>query len=79
MDYSTNAHLQDVCDVRQPVLFNVKDIIPGLISDINPHKIAQYSSYDVKLKDTNDYYYTESNEILPVDSLSLPLNTMFSI
>ena len=27
MDYSTNANLQDVCDVRQPVLFNVKDII----------------------------------------------------
>ena len=24
MDYSTNAHLQDVCDVRQPVLFNVR-------------------------------------------------------
>lgn len=79
MDYSTNAHLQDVCDVRQPVLFNVKDIIPGLFSDINPQKIAQYSSHDVKLKDTIDYYNAESSEILPVDSLSLPLNTMFSI
>ena len=79
MDYSTNSHLQEVCDVRQPVLFNVQDIIPGLFSDINPQKIAQYSSYDVRLKDTDDYYNKDSSELLPVDSLSLPLHTTFTI
>lgn len=75
MDYSTNSHLQEVCDVRQPVLFNVQTIIPGLFSDINSQNIAKYSSHDVKLKDANDYYAGEQ----PVDSISLPLHTAFNI
>jgi hypothetical protein len=76
MDYSTGAHLQEVCDVRQPVLFQVRDILPGLFSDIHPQKIAQYSSHDVKLKDADDYYGTE---LVPVDAISLPLHATFSI
>jgi hypothetical protein len=75
MDYISNAQLQDVCDVRQPFLFNVRDIVPGLFSDISAQNIAKYGSHDAKLKDSNDYY----GEQLPVDSISLPLHTVFNV
>jgi len=75
MDYISNAQLQDVCDVRQPFLFNARDIVPGLFSDISAQNIAKYGSHDAKLKDSNDYY----GEQLPVDSISLPLHTVFNV
>lgn len=75
MDFISNAQLQDVCDVRQPFLFNVLDIVPGLFSDISAQNIAKYGSHDAKLKDSNDYY----GEQLPVDSISLPLHTIFNV
>jgi hypothetical protein len=79
MDYSTNVHLQEVCDIRQPVLFNVQDIIPGLFSDITAPNIAKFGSYDVKLKDAQDYYSESIDEQIPVDSITLPLHTIFNI
>ena len=79
MDYTNNPNLQDVCDVRQPVLFNVRDIIPGLFSDLNAQNIAKYSSHDVRLKDSRDYYSDISNEQIPVDSITLALHTTIHI
>ena len=75
MDYISNSQLQDVCDVRQPFLFNARDILPGLFSDISAQYIGKYGSHDAKLKDSNDYY----GEQLPVDSISLPLHTVFNV
>ena len=30
LDYTTNSHLQEVCDVKQPVLFELKTFLPEL-------------------------------------------------
>ncbi len=79
MDYTNNLNLQDVCDVRQPVLFNVRDIIPGLFSDLNAQNVAKYSSHDVRLKDSRDYYSDTLNEQIPVDSITLALHTTIHI
>lgn len=79
MDYTNNPNLQEVCDVRQPVLFNVRDIIPGLFSDLNSQNVAKYSSHDVRLKDSRDYYSDVFNEQIPVDSIALALHTSIHI
>jgi len=70
MDYSNNYHLQDVCDVRQPVLFDFKSVYPKLFSELSDPMNPKYGSYDVNIKDSNDYY---KENILSVDSIILPL------
>jgi len=56
MDFTTNAHLQEVCDVKQPVMFEYTSISPDLYSEITPDKLDECSIYEVKVKDIKDYY-----------------------
>jgi hypothetical protein len=68
LDYSTNGHLQEICDVKQPVLFQF--LVEGC-DNITPEYVAKnYGSYDCKLKDTNDYWADES-----VDYVVFPFQT----
>lgn len=78
MDFSNNAHLQEVCEIRQPVLFQFKQIHPKFFQDISPKNIAKYGSYDVKIKDAHDYYTKDqymTTENSQVDSVALSLNS----
>ena len=85
MDYSNNTHLQEVCEIRQPILFQFQH---KLFQDISPKNIAKYGSYDVKIKDTNDYYNNHSeksndadkkSQINSVDSVTLSLNSTIKL
>ena len=76
MDYSNNYQLQDVCDVRQPVLFEFKSIYPKLFSELSDPMNPKYGSYDVNIKDSNDYY---KENILSVDSIILPMQDTYKI
>jgi len=56
MDYATNLQLQEVCDVKQPVLFEFQSIYPCIFENLSKEEIfSKYGSYDVKIKDTRDY------------------------
>uniref|UniRef100_A0A6C0ER79 Cupin-like domain-containing protein n=1 Tax=viral metagenome TaxID=1070528 RepID=A0A6C0ER79_9ZZZZ len=56
MDYATNSQLQEVCDVKQPVLFEFQSIYPCIFENLSKEEIfSKYGSYDVKIKDTRDY------------------------
>ena len=69
MDYVSNKNLQDICDVRQPVVFYLASFDPSIFE---PESILSTSGpLDVKIKDLNDYYISETS----VDSVSLPLNS----
>ena len=73
MDYTTNAHLQEVCDVKQPVLFEYNSVSPDLYSEITAEKLDAFGIYEVKVKDIKDYYLeTDSNSpdyvVLPLQS-----------
>jgi hypothetical protein len=69
MDYVSNKNLQDICDVRQPVVFN---LAPFDSSIFEPESILSTSGpLDVKIKDLNDYYVSDTS----VDSVALPLNS----
>lgn len=74
-DYQDPKHLEDVCELKQPVLFHVKNVFPSLFSDIVPEKIAQFGSHDVHLKDYDDYFQEKQQT---VDPILLPLNTSIS-
>lgn len=73
MDYTTNAHLQEVCDVKQPVMFEYNSVSPDLYSEITVEKLDTCGIYEVKVKDIKDYYLeTVSNSpdyvVLPLQS-----------
>ena len=77
MDYSNNVHLQEVCEIRQPVLFQFNSIHSHLFQDISPKNIAKYGSYDVKLKDLHDY--TNGDTVDTVDAFTISLNNTIKL
>ena len=78
MDYTTNEHLQDICNVKQPTLFDFRMSYPELFSTngepcpITLDKLCEkYDKYLVKAKNSNDYWASPPLEI--VDSVPLSL------
>ena len=35
-DFTSTKHLEDVCELKQPVLVNIENVLPNLFSDITP-------------------------------------------
>ncbi len=56
MDYKDNAHLQEVCDMKQPVLFEFESVQPRLFNSLDYPSLHDAPNFDVKLKDTYDYF-----------------------
>jgi len=69
MDYQTNAQLQEVCSVRQPVLFEMTPR-PEIYSRIHVDAMSKYDTFDIHIKDTLDYLQPET-----VDYVSLPFHS----
>jgi hypothetical protein len=76
LDYTNNQHLQEVCDIKQPVLFEFNSICPEFYENMNNDNIVNYDKYDVKLKDINDYW---NPDIDNVDYLVLPYQSAMSL
>lgn len=66
MDYYDNKNLQEVCEVRQPVLFNIYEYVPNIIETFSHETVSNYKSFDIKIKDTNDYYSNSETTVDPV-------------
>jgi hypothetical protein len=79
MDFSNNTHLQEVCEIRQPVLFQFQNIHPKLFTDITPQSIAKYGSYDVRIKDAHDYYTENRAEHSQIDAVALSLHNSIKL
>jgi len=73
MDYSGNSHLQEVCDIKQPVLFEYKSQNPAFFENISLEKLEQKGSQDVKVKEITDYYVDE--DVDSVDYVVLPFQS----
>jgi hypothetical protein len=74
-DYHNSRHLQDACDIRQPILFNLDNVAPNFFYDLSITNIAKYGSLDMNLKSTNVYYKPDSC----LDPLPLPFNQIIKI
>jgi hypothetical protein len=73
MDYASNDHLQEVCDIKQPVLFEYRSINPEFFTKVNYDSVSDdfYANTDIKVKDINDYWETDE----AVDYVVLPYQT----
>jgi len=74
MDYTTNTHLQEICNVKQPVLFQFKF---DELENMTPEKIAKTAgSHECRVKDLNDY---RDETISSVDHVVFPYETAYKI
>ena len=53
MDYTNNSQLQEVCNLKQPTLFEFQSIDPIMMDTMN--SIFVNTNNDIIIKDTNDY------------------------
>jgi hypothetical protein len=53
MDYSTNEHLSEVCEIKQPVLFEYKTTNPEFFTKVNYDTLSEnaFSEFEIKVKD----------------------------
>lgn len=73
MDYSKNDKLQEVCDVKQPVLFNYKSVNPVFFEKLTDETISDLAtSQDVHVKEIDDYWKAGRT---PVEHVILPLSS----
>lgn len=72
MDYTNNENLQEVCDIKQPVLFEYRQINSEFFDDVNIDKIdgPAYDSHDLKIKENEDYWKDADS----VDYVVLPFS-----
>ena len=63
MDYSSNDHLQEVCDIKQPVLFEYRNIEPDFFEKVTYDNLSddQYANFDIKIKDIDDYWNSDDS------------------
>jgi hypothetical protein len=66
MDYSTHTHLQTVCDVKQPVLFDYETVCPEFFENL--HIVG---NDEIQVKEVADYWRSDE----PVESVLLPLSS----
>jgi hypothetical protein len=63
MDYENNSHLQEICDVKQPVIFEFETILPQLFASAtsNLENLSNmYGQEILNVKDTRDYTKDDS-------------------
>ena len=66
IDYTDNIYLQEVCNVKQPILFEFKSIDEELFEQLK--KPILNVNKDLYIKEINEYYIKET----PIESIILP-------
>jgi hypothetical protein len=70
-DFSGNAGLQEICDVRQPVVVDIRRAVPDFFRDITLSKFLYSGAAAlVAVRDIGDY-----SSDAPVDDICLPFKT----
>jgi len=75
MDYINNKQLQEVCDLKQPILFNYSQINPEFIEDVTIDTLIVQGSHDINIKDINDYWKEEQS----IDYVVLPFQSSHNL
>lgn len=79
MDYVSNAGLQNICNVKQPTIFELQSIFPDVFLCLNSEKREHFEkneNIDVKVKDVLDYWNPETTS---VDPIILPVRSFQSL
>jgi hypothetical protein len=70
MDYSDNAHLQEVCEIRQPVLFDFKKN-GEIMEDVAP----KHENEEISMKNVNEAIETGECFSIPLRSFQKLIKT----
>lgn len=55
-DYTNKTHINEVCNLKQPVLFEFKSICPEIYEKINKETMEEYyEDLEMNVKDTDEY------------------------
>lgn len=73
-DYQSPNQIQEICSVKQPVLFKLDSVCPKFFDKFQLSKMTNYDNHDVHIKDLHDYASTTS-----VDSVKLPLRSAINL
>lgn len=75
LDYASNTYLQEVCDVKQPVLFDYRSVVPEFYEAVTYDNLLddRYASYDIRVKEVADYFAPEGD--VSVDYVVLPYSS----
>jgi len=76
LDYSSNKHLQEVCDVKQPILFEFKPVVPTFYENLTYDDLLadEFAGFDIKVKESADYW-EPNNPDTSVDYIILPYSS----
>ena len=74
MDYVNATHLHEICSVKQPVMFEFVHN-PEFYHRIQLSKMEKFDNYDVKVKDTRDYWKPVHTDTPAVDYIVLPFHS----
>jgi mannose-6-phosphate isomerase-like protein (cupin superfamily) len=68
MDFIDVDTLQEVCNVRQPVLFEFRNTYPRIFEEVNTDTIFTKNEKTplISVKDVNDYWKTDTVDIVPL-------------
>jgi hypothetical protein len=76
MDYTTNTYLQEVCDLKQPVLFDYGSIQPDFFETLSLETLHGIpNSQDIKMREVADFYTDVEN----LDFIVLPIQTCMQL
>jgi hypothetical protein len=70
-DYENTEHLQEVCNIKQPAVFKIKNIIPDFFENINIDNLDKIGKSEMKVKESQDYWIDKKD----VDYILLPYHT----
>jgi hypothetical protein len=69
MDYVNNSQLQEICDVKQPVIFEFEPICPSVFQNADLEYISSsYGQEILNIKDTKDYAKDSSVDSVHINS-----------
>jgi hypothetical protein len=71
--------MQEVCDIKQPILFEYKSVCPDFFEKISQETIAHLaavSTVDIKIKETADYWAENTDS---VDYVVLPFKSAHTL
>jgi len=80
MDFTENSALQDVCNVKQPVLFEYKSFAPDIFAKITiPNILKNGGEYEINVKNTKDYYNNSLDNNTSFDYITFPLQSTMKL
>lgn len=74
MDYVNNNQLQEICELKQPILFDSKEFNPEILEIIDDKSIeSKKITHELKVKDINDYW-DENDSQKSIEHVVLPFH-----